>query len=246
MIEFYLVDVKNINSDIPRSNFGESDLENLADMILESGGIIKPLILKATGVETYTVIDGHFEYYAAVRAREKEPRKGEMVNAFVISPKEEDIIVKQISAITGVENAAKPVTTTTETTNSESSRLANIELRFEKYINEFRTEQVQEIQKLKNNLKEIDSKQINIQDKLEALTDKVGEVVKSVKQIEDFIINLQGNAPKEISQTSNLLIDISKMTVPQLRQKAKEKNIKGYSKMKRDDLITTLKKDNAT
>jgi hypothetical protein len=59
--------------------------------------------LKATGVETYTVIDGHFEYYAAVRAREKEPRKGEMVNAFVISPKEEDIVVKQASAIRGME-----------------------------------------------------------------------------------------------------------------------------------------------
>jgi hypothetical protein len=66
--------------------------------------------LKAIGVETYTVIDGHFEYYAAVRAREKEPRKGEMVNAFVISPKEEDIVVKQASAIRGMEDTAKAET----------------------------------------------------------------------------------------------------------------------------------------
>lgn len=157
MIEFYLVDVKNISSNVPRSNFVESDLENLAGMILESGGIIKPLILKATGVETYTVIDGHFEYYAAVRAREKEPRKGEMVNAFVISPKEEDIIVKQISALTGVENAAKPVKNSTETTNSESSRLANLELRFEKQVNELRSEIAQEKQQLNDKLKQIES-----------------------------------------------------------------------------------------
>lgn len=156
MIEFYLVDVKNITSNIQRSNFAEADLENLADMILESGGIIKPLILKATGVETYTVIDGHFEYYAAVRAREKEPRKGEMVNAFVISPKEEDIIVKQISALTGVENAAKPVKNSTETTNSESSRLANVELRFEKQVNELRSEIAQEKQQLNDKLKQIE------------------------------------------------------------------------------------------
>lgn len=156
-MEFYLVDVKNINSDIPRSNFRESDLENLADMILESGGIIKPLILKSIGVETYTVVDGHFEYYAAVRAREKNLRKGEMVNAFVIYPKEENIIVKQISAIRGVDNAAQPVKNITETTNSESSRLANIELRFEKQVNELRSEIAQEKQQVNDKLKQIES-----------------------------------------------------------------------------------------
>ncbi len=157
MIEFYLVDVKNINSDIPRSNFIEGDLEALADMILESGGMIKPLILKNISLENYTVVDGHFEYYAAVRAREKDPRKGEMVNAFVISPKEEDIVVKQISVIKGVEDAAKPVKSPLETTNLESSRLANVELRFEKQVNELRSEIAHEKQQLNDKLKQIES-----------------------------------------------------------------------------------------
>lgn len=159
MIDFYLVDVKNITSNIPRSSFGEGDLENLADMILESGGIIKPLILKNIGLEDYTVVDGHFEYYAAVKAREKDPRKGEMVNAFVISPKEEDIVVKQALAIKDMEDAdaAKPVKTTTETTNSESSRLTNVELRFEKQVNELRSEIAQGKQQLNDKLKQIES-----------------------------------------------------------------------------------------
>lgn len=156
MISFSLVDVKNITSNIPRSSFTEADLERLAEMILKCGGIIKPLILKATGAESYTVVDGHFEYYAAVRAREKDPRKGEMVNAFVISPKSEDIVAKQAEALRGVESPDSPVKHPTETTNLES-RLTNIELRLEKQINELRSEQVQERQRVEDKLKQVES-----------------------------------------------------------------------------------------
>lgn len=66
-----MVDVESITSNVPRSNFLKSDLDLIADMILESRGILKPLVLKKTGFEKYEVVDGHFEYYAAVRAREK-------------------------------------------------------------------------------------------------------------------------------------------------------------------------------
>jgi len=84
MILFSLVDVKDITSNMTRSSFSEADLDRIAQMILDCEGIIRPLVLKLTG-QRVAVVDGHFEYYAAVRAREKDPRKGEMVNAFVIS-----------------------------------------------------------------------------------------------------------------------------------------------------------------
>jgi hypothetical protein len=125
-------------------------------MILDSGGIIRPLILKATALETYTVVNGHFEYYAAVRAREKDARKGEMVNAFVISPKSESTVAKQAEALRAMESPdqVKPLP---NTTNLES-RLANIELRIEKQLNELRSEQAQERQRIEVKLKEIGSK----------------------------------------------------------------------------------------
>src|SRR6476469_3549393 len=99
MFNFSLVDVKSINSDVPRSSFSESKLDGLAQIILDSGGLIKPLILKMASPETYVVLDGHLEYYAAVRAQEKDARKGEMVNAFVISPKSEKMIIEQAQAL---------------------------------------------------------------------------------------------------------------------------------------------------
>ncbi len=156
MFDFALVDVKSITSNIPRSNFADAELENLADMILESGGIIRPLVLKVTGEESYTVVEGDREYYAAARAQEKNARQGEMVNAFVISPKNEETILKQATALRGAETIDRPVKPLPDTTNVES-RIANLELRLEKQFNELRTEQIQEKQKIEAKFKEFDT-----------------------------------------------------------------------------------------
>ena len=56
-----------------------------------------------------------------------------------------------------MEDAAKPVKSLLETTNLESSRLANVELRFEKQVNELRSEIAQEKQQLNDKLKQIES-----------------------------------------------------------------------------------------
>jgi hypothetical protein len=153
MLNFSLVDVKSITSDVPRSDFVEADIDNLADMILETGGIIRPLVVKMTGAESYTVVDGDFEYYAAVRSREKDPRKGEMVNAFIISPKSEQIVKKQAEAMGGFKVTGEKITS-----NTIELRLANLEGRLEKQINEFRSEQAQERQKLEDRFKQIESR----------------------------------------------------------------------------------------
>ena len=98
-MKFFLVDVVCITSAKSYKEFDKTKVKELADSILESDGLLKPLVLKATGPESFEVIDGYLEYWAAVRAREKDPRKGEMVNAFVISPKDEEIVVKQLHAL---------------------------------------------------------------------------------------------------------------------------------------------------
>ncbi|WP_310423863.1 ParB N-terminal domain-containing protein [Chamaesiphon sp. VAR_48_metabat_135_sub] len=69
---------------MPRSNFVESELEQLADLMLKTDGLLRPLILRSIGVQKYTVVEGHREYYAAVIAKEKDLKNAEMVNAFVI------------------------------------------------------------------------------------------------------------------------------------------------------------------
>ena len=98
-MDFFLVDVKSITPSKPVEQFDRAEVEKLADSILECNGLIKPLVLKPAGPESYAVIEGDMEFHAAVRAREKDPRKGEMVNAFVISPKAEEIVLNQLQTL---------------------------------------------------------------------------------------------------------------------------------------------------
>ncbi|WP_335109140.1 ParB N-terminal domain-containing protein [Nostoc sp.] len=156
MIKFFMVDVESVTSNVPRSNFQEADLEILADLILESGGILKPLVLKKTGFEQYEVVDGHFEYYSAVRAREKNFSEGDMISALIISSENEDVALKQIASLKGIGSSGKPVTPQPETTKLEP-RLTNLELRLEKQFNEFKSEFLQERQRIDTHFKQLEN-----------------------------------------------------------------------------------------
>lgn len=107
MTDFAKVDVKEIESDELRSSFSEAEIEQLADLILQGGGVLRPLVLKQIGIENYKVLDGHLEYFAAVRAREKDPRQGELVNAFVVSSKDEAVIQEQIRLLKDLNHSSK-------------------------------------------------------------------------------------------------------------------------------------------
>ncbi len=81
--------VEDIHPSLPRSEFSETDLNEAAQLILKMGGIITPPILLQTGLDSYTIVDGTFEYYAALKAEEIEPLRGETINAYVIESEQE-------------------------------------------------------------------------------------------------------------------------------------------------------------
>lgn len=95
MVDFFLIETKSIHSTEPASKFNSSEIDKLARLILDANGLLRPLILKQTGIESYEVISGHLEYHAAVRAKEKDARKGEMVTALVIESEEEKAAIQQ-------------------------------------------------------------------------------------------------------------------------------------------------------
>jgi ParB family chromosome partitioning protein len=94
-----LVAVKRITSAVPRSNFAEPDLEKLARLILESGGLINPIIVRRKGMDAYEIVDGDFEYYAAVRAKEIESLKGETIGAFILEEENEELLLEQLEIL---------------------------------------------------------------------------------------------------------------------------------------------------
>jgi len=94
-----LIAVRKINSSHTRSSLSEERIEKLAKLIIDSEGIISPIIVKRTSLESYEVVDRHFEYYAAVRARELSPLKGEMIQAIILEPENEENLLEQISLL---------------------------------------------------------------------------------------------------------------------------------------------------
>jgi len=117
MIEFFTVDVVTITSHRSRSEFDASLIEDLSEQILKTGGLVRPLVLKQTGIESFEVVEGDLEFFAAVRAYEKDPRKAEMVNALVLKPESQETVLAQIASL----KAITPATTTVVTTATQSN-----------------------------------------------------------------------------------------------------------------------------
>ncbi len=133
-INFHLVDIKDIESDVDRSSFDEESLQELADSILATGCLLKPIVLKQISLMKFKVLDGHFEYHAAVSANKKDTQRilSGMVTAFVLKNsvlKLEDAVKQQTNLLN---NRATERPTESENTNSVETRLASLELEVNK------------------------------------------------------------------------------------------------------------------
>ncbi len=163
MIRFELVDVKDISSSVPRSHFSETTIDQLADLILECGGLVKPLVLKRTGLDSFEVLEGHLEYYAATKAKQKDSIKGETVNAFVFAAKHEQQVLGQIEVLG--RSPAEISSKTASPENLENSvslsstldhRVTNLEARLTQELAVLRENFLQQNQQLVERLSEVE------------------------------------------------------------------------------------------
>ncbi len=185
MIKFSYVDVKSITSDVPRSEFSEAEIDTLADLILECEGVVKPIFLQQVDLEHYKVIEGDLEYYAAVRAKEKNLRQGEMINAIIVSANQQKSITQQLNFF----NKSKPSVITEKKENNPSltnlePRLMNLELRLERTINEIREEIKEDKRKTEERLKAIEGEKKKLISPLEILnTAEKEELFKILRKV---------------------------------------------------------------
>ncbi|OKH23334.1 Rho termination factor N-terminal domain-containing protein [Chroogloeocystis siderophila] len=201
-----LVAVKKIKSNIDASKFSEEELEQAANLILEAEGVINPLIIQRVSRDSYEVIDGDFEYYAAIKAKEKNPLQGEMIGAFIIDAESEDVIKKQVELI--------------RKHHKNQNEVPENYLKIEKKLN------------LLNEL---------IKEKLSFLSGEMSLLLEKVNKVEEYLIESQKpKLTKKQKNTVNTANDYASMTVPQLKEVAKEKGIRVPSKIKKDDLIAAI------
>jgi len=126
-IKFHLVDIKKIESEVARSTFDEPELEELADLILVTSCLLKPLILEEISSLNYKVLEGHFEYHAAVRANEKDTKRslGGMVSAFVVTSDIETTALAQVKALSKTVPTIIAKTENVLTTDNTLGRINN-------------------------------------------------------------------------------------------------------------------------
>jgi hypothetical protein len=143
MWKFLRVDITDINPSVARETFSETELENLAHLIIEMGGIIRPAILKKADNkkvdERYNIISGDLEYYASVIANKKVPDI-EMINAFVVDKEAENIALMQLLYRDKIID------------NPLELRMSNLEKRLETQLQAIREEYQKEIKRLEEKI----------------------------------------------------------------------------------------------
>lgn len=113
-----LVDLDNITSKVPISNFSADEIENMAKLIIAAGGVIRPIILKRKGLESCEVVAGDFEYYATVKASEIDPDHSGMVRAFIIGEAQEENVKKQQEILKSLKASVAEYSTVTAPTKT--------------------------------------------------------------------------------------------------------------------------------
>lgn len=242
-MEFFLVDVKSIMSSVSLEKIDKAKVEKLADSILECEGLVRPLLLKPTGPESYIVVEGDMEYHAALKAREKNPRKGEMVNAFVISPSAEQAIFRQLKELENflplfssyheiksggkfpvnegaelihskiLQSLQKELTNILSSLPSQLTRMMQqMEISFQTLINERLTQWENRSQAFLN----------------EQLTQWENKIFESARQT------------VSVDEIQTVKKDIENKTIAELKVLAKAKKIKGYSRMRKAELVDAL------
>ena len=235
-----LVAVKKITSTVPRDNFADRDLEKVAQLILELGGLINPIILRRNGMDAYEIVDGDFEYYAAAKAREINPMKGETIGAFILEPENEGLLLEQVQALrksAKTDNLVERPETGffEENTSSQPAdsiknpvslvespsleqRLTNIEAQFASQINELKAEYAREKQVLSQSIQEIENR----------ILQQVSLLVEAglANRINDFKPEPPPEVKKVTSESMSLLEALNTLDKIQLSATLKDAGLK--------------------
>ena len=79
---------------ITNAQFPTSQIERLANLFLKAGDTISPILLRKISPIAFEVLEGHFEYYAALKAQEINDQFT-AIRAYVVPPELESTILEQ-------------------------------------------------------------------------------------------------------------------------------------------------------
>jgi len=138
------IDLETITPPTPEtSQFPSIQIEQLANLFLQAGDTVRPILLRKISPISFQILEGHFEYYAAMKAQEID-EQFTAIRAYVVPPDLESTILAQyqflrsLSSPIPIEESTQPDLDQLETAIAnrlEQKLAATLEQLVEKRIN---------------------------------------------------------------------------------------------------------------
>lgn len=106
--------------------FDVDEIEHLAQSIAKVGALTRIPIVKRSGIENFQLVEGVFEYFAFLRARELNSALPDRMRVFIIPPRSEELVQEQIDAIRRIETPInQPITPNDRDDKNLEIKIAN-------------------------------------------------------------------------------------------------------------------------
>ena len=110
---------------ISNSQFPAHQVENLANLFLKAGDTVSPILVRKVSPIAFEILEGHFEYYAAIKAQEID-EQFTAIRAYVVPPELESTILEQYKFLRS-HSAPTPIPNPPQVNHEASPDLAKIE-----------------------------------------------------------------------------------------------------------------------
>jgi DNA uptake protein ComE-like DNA-binding protein len=189
------VDIVSVHTSSSRSGFSQDEVEKLARNFLLSGGSTKPLIVRRINEEEFDVIEGHLEFYAALRAKEIDDNF-EMIQAIILDSKNEKAIIEQVNLFKKAVNSPSP-----PPDNQVVERIKNLEDQLSSDINNLKIQL--------SNQTELSNLEDILKSKFDALKKELISE-QFIQKIADKIIELLPNKTPSKTSKKKTIEELSK------------------------------------
>ncbi|PZV13696.1 MAG: hypothetical protein DCF20_14600 [Pseudanabaena sp.] len=111
--------VSPVTQEIPQ--FQSSQIEHLANLFLQAGGTVKPILLRRVSPISFEILEGYFEYYAALKAQEIDDQFT-AIRAYVVPTELESTILEQYNFLRSLASSTSTEITSSPTIKAEQEQ----------------------------------------------------------------------------------------------------------------------------
>jgi hypothetical protein len=108
------------------SQFQSNQIEHLANLFLQAGGTVKPILLRRVSPISFEILEGYFEYFAALKAQEINDQFT-AIRAYVVPTELESTILEQYNFLRSLASSSSTEITSSPSSKAEQQDLAKME-----------------------------------------------------------------------------------------------------------------------